>query len=101
MQALVLPGLFRQRVKLEPPNALELSKILRSLQDEVPPQAAVGPAFLAGFVPDVLTGIPMVFQGFNELLVRPRLPDSFCCGPLLSLKVPAWPATRGWATTSI
>jgi len=32
------------------------------------PKAAEGPAFLAGFVPEVLTGILVIFQGFSELL---------------------------------
>ena len=31
-------------------------------------KTAVGPAFLAGFVPDDLTGILVTFQGFSELL---------------------------------
>jgi len=31
------------------------------------PKATEGPAFLAGFVPDVLTGILLITQGFSEL----------------------------------
>jgi hypothetical protein len=32
------------------------------------PKAAEGPAYLAGFVPDVFAGILVVFQDFSELL---------------------------------
>ena len=40
------------------------------------PKAAVGPAYLAGFVPHVLTGILARFQGFSELLGSRQLSAS-------------------------